>query len=721
MIFRFMEKYRVPILIVVLVGLAGFGVWAFIVESIGGGRSQVDPGEVYVTVERPGGDEVEITREQYFSRLPGGGQLTPQERAGLAVSAVLRERLAEDSGIEVDGDELKRFIKESIGAQIEAANGGKFDEKAYAEFLATRMNMAPERFESTVASDLRLVKYFRELQRVNTINPVQKVVDTAQDLFKRYKLKGVFFDTLTFDERAKLARGENDQLTAEAETRLSDWWKDLTDDEKRRYNRDGAEVTAEVVGFSFKGMDDEALKAAFEKASPVNDSRSLQELTADFTPSDDDKAKLKLRLDRHRDAYGVDAETPLDEAYAAKAERLEIEWKILRLVKSVDIDVKQKVANGEEVDLPAVARANNLTYFKYSTLGLNKLAAEDQSEFPGSWVGGLRGTTPGSFMNLAPAIGPMADNFFVGPADVPGKHASVWRLNEIDLRPIPSLVNAKQPAIEAFEKTEAERLCDDAIAAFEKTMDDFLEAKVADFAKPIRDEAAKKIAERTAGLDPEADKEKIETITKEENDAADALVGVEKDKYVSEAFAHALEQPGDGVVVEEGYFLPMEAMGEKLVDQKTASLEEKARSYLRRGFQTLQDDPQSDRLVEAGAVSDFVDARGYVGVKGRAMLVDKRKPGVEEIMLHPTWVAVAERTIQQKGMQRSRAGVAKSMWDWDALQRSDVFKIEAPLLDKDIAERVKENEERDRALKERARQREEEEKARRAAEAGAAN
>jgi SurA-like protein len=696
MIFRFMEKYRVPILIAVLAGLVFFG----LAVSFGSGGGREDLEETYVTVKAPGGEEITVTRGEYEVRRAALGSnpgTSPEDRAGAAVAASIRQGLAANSGLNVSQDEVEKVIRDTIGEAIEAQNEGKFDRDSYTEFVNRQFRMTPKGFEETLGRDLRLVKYFREVQRVNSVIDPEAVLEATKSAFTRYKMKGVFFDTKAFEAQATLEADENGNLSAEDEKRLATWWSELSDLQKRRYNTKGAVVSAEVVGFTFAGKSDEDLATDFARPHPLADNKTLADITAAYTPSDDDKAKMKLRLDRTREAYGVEADTPLEDAWAAKEERLVREWKILRLIKKLDIDAKVKEQAGEEVDLEALAKANGLNYFKYTNIGLNDLRGEE-SEYPGNYAGFLRNATPNKLVNFSIAIGENQPGFFVGPADEIGKHASVWRLIDKDLSPIPSLLDAKDQAVEAFAKEEALRLRDEAIDAFNERMDSWLEAKpeVAAVAAPARAEAETKIAERTKDLDAEADKDKIASITEEEKAAAEAKIDVEKDKYRREAFEAALADPGPGVVVEEGYFLPAETRGEKIVDQKEGTLEEKARSYLRRGFDSLQDDRRSDRVVEPGTVSDFVDARFYPGVRGRAMLVEKRQPTMEEIQLHPSWLRSAEQGLIAEMMQRSRSGQTKTMWDWSVIKANDSFKIDATKMMEDIEEeetRIRETEE----------------------------
>ena len=164
-------------------------------------------------------------------------------------------------------------------------------------------------------NSMRLTKLMRQIDRVQ--DP-ETSMDEIFDVFKKQhvkiKLKGIFFSSESFEEEIKLPTDENDKLTAKGLETLTAWWKALEDKDRKAFHKGGALLTAQYMGFRFADRTDEELEAAF-KAVNADSGTSLEKLTSDFTPADEDKAKFVFRflvLFSHgsRDAIflGVDAE-----------------------------------------------------------------------------------------------------------------------------------------------------------------------------------------------------------------------------------------------------------------------------------------------------------------------------------------------------------------------------------------------------------------------------
>ncbi len=712
MIFQFMEKYRTPILIAVLFAMAGFGVWVFVVQWVQGpSKDEIKAKEVVASFVVDG-EKHEITRRDlYASGSLGGSTEDLEERQANLLARLIRERLVDAAGIHLSEEEFQEILDKEVRETIAQANDGKFDPQAYIQFCNRVYRRTPSSFEAALREDARLAKLMREIDRAIGLLSSQEIFEQYQKQFQKIKLKGVIFDPATFEAKSKLEKDENGDDSAESLAKLEEYWKSLTDDEKKRFHKGGALLTAEYVGFLFgkdKYKDDAVLDDDFKKVNPISKT-SLEELTQEFEPDDAVLAKLKGRADRHREEYGIDKDADIDEVFEKRKQRFIEEWKILELLKKVHDELVKTSAAGKPIDLAAVAKKNNLSYFKFSKVTLQDLT--NHPDVPGTYPFQLQGLKPGTLLTMRNVVTPETDPFDQGVVDVVGKHGSIWRLVDKDLSPIPVLNAVRDDVAKDFEAKEAEKLRTAAIEGFQKAMDQVLDEKVKDFAATVKADIAKETQEEIQGLDPEKDKARIEEIKKQKDEEAKARIDEEKEKYRGEAFDAALSEASDALVVEEGFFLPYEAVREPVLDKEKVTAEDMARSFLRREFRVLHDQAAADKFIEPGTVSESVKSVAYPGFEGIAKLEAKKVPSDEEIFLRPSLLAQAEFALQRKN---AAAEHKPSMWDYEHLKNGD-FKLVAAELDKEIAQRRederKAEESRKRLEAERKRRLEERQKA----------
>ncbi|MEE9392884.1 MAG: hypothetical protein V3W41_10305 [Planctomycetota bacterium] len=713
MIFRFMEKYRVPILVVLLLGLVGFGVWTFVIGYFrDGGKGKIDWGETWATYE-VGGETHELSREEFAIAMGGRNARSDEEtRAQNALAHHIRLTMLDDSGITVSDDEFEAAFKKMLRDPIEQMNDGKYDESIFIKHSNSSYGMTGEQFQRAMRQDMRMAKMLGEINRVHSVVSVDDIYETYRKVSQSYRLKGVFFNDADYVAAAKLVRDEAGNLDADSDTKITKYWTDLEEAKRKAYNKDGAELTADFIGFRFHGSDrdDEKLSALFEKTD-LRSKTSLKELTKEFEPSDDDLAKLNLRLDRSRANYGfVGDEFDLEKAFEAKKPRLVIEWKILKLMKKLHDQILVSVRAKDEVDLAALALANNLSNYKFSNIKLQKLVKHE--DYPGQYARTLLRLQKNNFLTYTAAVGPKSNAFFTGPVDEVGKHASVWRLLDKNMSPMPKLGDVRDAVAEDYEKARATELRDEAVKAFDDAADAWLEEQLKDELKPIRDEATAAIADRSKDLDAEKDKAEIETITKEENDKAEAKITAEKDKKRNDAFKIVLADT-KALVVQEGFFTTFHTRAELAVDREKGSSEEKARSALRKEFSAILDDFISQTDHELGTVSEWVESRTYPGLKGRAILLEKRQPTVDEMALNPSGFQQAEHYFS---LVRDRQSPRESIWTFENVGNN--FKVDSSKIAASLEEAAEEKRQTDREVKERN---EKKAKARKAAAAAAAN
>ena len=686
MIFQFMEKYRGPIIVIGIVSMFGFGAIVYLSDAIFGSsrrKGEKDPKEVIASFE-VGGEKVEVQNIDYWQTLRDLGIREntddPEAAPAYALASMVRNALVDRAGIVVSDAELAGVIDKQIKEQLAAGAEGAADKKAYTNWCNSLYRATPAQFEAMLREDLRLAKLMREIERISGHVSSNEIAEQYRKLFAKVKIKAVVFDSDAFKEQAKLARLADDSLDPAAEVVLGEYWTGLTEAEKKRYHKGGALLTVELLGFRFsKYATDEELAAEFNRENPISKT-SLAKLTEGFVPNDEVLAKLEGRLGRHRDVYKVAADADIKAEFETRKARLIQEWQIQELIFKLHGEILAKIKDGAEVDFQALADANNLQTNKLTQIPLEKL--RDHEEWPGFYAYSLQQVDKGKILEMRAIVTKDTDAFHEGIVDDVGRHVDIWRMIDKDLSPIPSYPDVKVDLAKDYEVKQAEKLRDEAIAAFQKSMDTFMDEKVKDFAATAKSEAATAIAEETKGLDPTNDKDKIESITKQKNEEADQRIAEEKRKYRGEAFDVAVATPpAGGVIVEEGYFLPQLAKSELVLKKDEASTEELARSFARREMTALHDEVQSDRFVEVGTVTDLVGSTVYRTLKGIAKLVDKKQPTLEEMFLHPDRMTMAEAYLRRKKASDEK----DTVWSFANLKKGD-FKVATDGIDKSIAE-----------------------------------
>ncbi|MCA9321255.1 MAG: hypothetical protein KDB53_11000, partial [Planctomycetes bacterium] len=492
--------------------------------------------------------------------------------------------------------------------------------------------------------------------------------------FQKTKLTGIFFDTEAFAEQAKLERDENGELTAESVRKLQEYFEGLDEATKRRFHTGGAYLDTEYAGVLFgkKAWKDDAVFNDMFNRVDADSGKSFAQLTEEFTPDDAVISKLKNRLDINRDDYGVEEDADLEEIFPTRKDRLVQEWKILKLLKKIHNELILVMDQGEvPIDLQQVAKDNNLSYFHFNRVTVMDL--QKNEDVPGPYPFQLQGVSPGQILNMRSAITPETGPFDNGIVDEPGQHGSIWKLNSKTPNPIPSLVDVRDKVIEDYENKRKEELRDKALEAFEARMDAFLDEKVAEHAATVKSEIETEYQSEIEGLDAETDKDRIAEIRTQKDEEAEERINTEKEKYRAEAFDHAIAEPGEGVVVTQGFFLPEKVKSERPPVAAEATTVEKANSVLRREFRDLLDDPATQKYVDKGTVSEVVTSASFRTMKGIAKVVDKKKPSADEMFLYPNRIAQAEQ-----GVRRSRepkdGEPAPSIWSLENLAKGD-FKV----------------------------------------------
>lgn len=714
--FEFMDKYRVPILAVCAFGLVGFGVWGALVEAFGiGQEGRLDPDEVVASFT-VGDQQHEVSRKD-LGEIPYPRNLQDSEAVYRFKTANLIQRaMIDDLAVSVSDDEVKRGIgwwRESMSQQL----GGKFTKEQYQTYANRGYGSEVSHFEALFRDSMRISKLMRQLDRAADVDvSMDEIYDEYRKLYAKIKLKGVFFSTESFDDAVKLDEDDNGNLTAKSRETLDAWWKALEEKERKAFHKGGALLTTEYMGFRFADRTDEELEAAF-KAVNADSGTSLEKLTEAFTPSDVDTAKLIFRFDRFRTEYGLNDEADVDAEYTKREARLVIEWKIWKLLKKIHTDVTKDIADGKKVDFDAVAKANNLSVQRFSKESLENLRGHE--EVGGNWAVQLPATKKGTVLNWMVGVGPQSPAHATGPVDETGRFVGIWLLEDVLTDPEPSLDDVLADARESYVTTRGEELRDEAFDAFEGKLDAWLDNKVKDFAKTAGEEAATAIKEETAELDLLKDKDEIERVTKARNDEADARIDEEKGKYRGEAFDAVLPDAGPhAMIVEEGFFLPIDATGELGPDvEKKGNIEEKARHAVRREFRSLQDNVANDIFIDIGTVSKPLVCNSFKSLKGIGKLIAKKEPTVEDMFIRPSHLRNAEQGAMRR-VQAASGAAPQTIWDYAAM-KSGPFKLQADEIDKQIADEKERIRQRDLKLAERARRRQAKkaEKAKEAADA----
>ena len=693
--FEWMDKYRLPVIVVVFIALCLFGVVTFATQYFRDNGGQYDEDDVMATFSIDG-EEVEVTHGDYtqYRRTYGmPGSDDPAQNQAVLISYILRDHMLEKSGVRVSDAELE----EAIDRTIKERPDGKIDEKEYTK-LVNGMRLTVDQFEKQFRHDLALQKMMRGVDRVANDITTQEIWEQYEKQFRKIKVKGVFWDKSSFEDSTKLARKpaepnpENPdeekpgELTQAAFDQLKMYWSGLDDTAKQRYST-GPVLSSEAIGFRFLDKTDEEIAQQFERVDPVSKT-SLEKLTADYAPTDDDTAKMKIRLERARNVYGLKPADDVEKVFEARKDRMVQEWKIWKLVKDLHVKIMDDVKEKKDVDLKAIATANNLTHFKWTNTKLQDMVTHE--EYPGLYAHQLRIKENGEVLDWQTRIGPGQAPFGTGPVDELGKHVSIWQLIDKNLRPVPALLDVTERVTEDYEREKLDEKLDEAVKGFEGKMDTWLDTKVKEFADKVKADTEAEIAQeiKDRGLDAEQNKDEIEKLREVKNTTAESKIDEEKDKYRTEAFEQALADPGAGLVVEEGYFVPSKIAGERGPERDSEDTEAKSRSSLRREFRTLHDQAAADTYVDVGTVSEVVSSTYYPGLRGMAMLVDKKAPTVQEMYLNPQEMQVAASGLMQKQYERSRESVTSGPWSWDSLQSR--FKLESKFLEERITERREE-------------------------------
>ncbi len=695
--FEFMDKYRVPILAVCAFALVGFGVWTAILGAVDPGpEGRKDPEEVMATFN-VGDNEHSVTRQNLYEAYVGSNS-DSSAVYGAKLSQLIRQAMVEDLSVSVSEEEVRRGLG-SYKERLKSANDGKFDKDLYTKIINRKYHCQISEFESMFQNSMRLTKLMRQIDRVqDPETSMDEIFGVFKKQYVKIKLKGIFFSSESFEEEIKLPTDENDKLTAKGLETLTAWWKALEDKDRKAFHKGGALLTAQYMGFRFADRTDEELEAAF-KAVNADSGTSLEKLTSDFTPADEDKAKFVFRFDRHRTLYGLDDESDVDAEYAKREGRLTIEWKIWKLVKKLHDQVSKDLADKKAVDIAVLAKANNLSVHHFTKEALEDLRTHE--EVGGNWALQLPRTKKGQVLKWATPVGPQSPSFATGPVDEVGKYVGIWMLNDIVTDPEPKLSDVLAEARESYLTKRADELRDAAFDVFEKKYDAILDKKVAAFAKTANEEAEAAIKEETADLDLLNDKDEVERIKKAKMDEAEARIKEEKGKYRSDAFDTVLADAGPhATVVEEGFFSPSAAQVETgPADDKKGMVERRARHAIRREFRSeLHDNHYSKTFIDVGTVSKPLVCQSQTTLKGMAKLVGKKYPIVQDMLLHPRNLGTAE----DAAWQAKNKPATSSLWDLAAL-KSGSFGIKAEKIDKKIAEDEARVRERTQKLAERKR------------------
>ena len=290
--FEFMDKYRVPILVVCALGLVGFGVWSAVLDSLDDGpEGREDPEEIMATFS-VGDHEHTVTRQNLRETFVGSDSDSTAQ-FGAKLSKLVRQAMADDLAVSVSEDEVRRGLG-SFKERLKAANDGKFERDLYTKIVNRNYRCQVSEFEAMFQNSMRLTKLMRQIDRVkDQESSMDEIFEAYKKQYVKIKLKGIFFSSESFADQIKLSTDDKDNLTAEGLNTLTTWWGGLEDKDRKAFHKGGALLTAEYMGFRFADRTDEELEAAF-KAVGAESKTSLEKLTADFTPTDDDKAHRHL-------------------------------------------------------------------------------------------------------------------------------------------------------------------------------------------------------------------------------------------------------------------------------------------------------------------------------------------------------------------------------------------------------------------------------------------
>lgn len=699
MIFRFMEKHRMGILLVILVTMMGFGFWSFLADGLGGqGEEDVEAGKVMATFDLFG-EKVEVPKEGLERVGLGATSISSMssDEAELRLAMFVRESLLEsDEAFPVSDATLDRMIEEHLITPAKRENNGVFGPKEMGQ-LAAAYRMTVPQFKEQLRQDLQKAMTLRELERAGRMPTMQEVFERYKKDYTLLKLKGIFWDAERYAEANKLARDKDGNLTAESEAELKKHWDEMDDDKKREFNKKHSLISTEFLGFDFTQFEnDDAVTQAFIKVDPKS-KKSLKDLTADISMSETDVNKFKIRLERNRSQYGLAADDDIEKVFEDRKKRWTQEFKVLKLVKKLHDELMQQAKKGETPEYAKLAEANNLTYFKWTDRHILDLR-DPEIAFQSVALFGLNSTAlpVGSIWEYRASVGPEAPWFFRGPLDQPGRFCASYRLLARDLKPIPKFEGeVKDAVLEAFEKGRAEAKRDEAYDSFQAKMDAITEEKAKDEIAKIKADSEMEIAQAIEGLDPEKDEEKISSITDEKNEDADALIEAEKEKFRDEAFKKVLAENSDlGLVVEEGYFEPFFATREMKHPYKVSS-DARARSSLRMEFTSLHDKVWVDEIHEIGKVSPLVESRNYPGLKGIAMIVDKKEPTFEDMMMRPVRMRFAEMSARRSRLMEL---AEQSMWGKENMKLAN-FNLDSSVLDAQIVKNETQSEDEDEGIR----------------------
>ena len=679
--FELMHRYRMPILLTCLLTLFGFGVWAALADWFGlGARAGEDRNKVVASYEL-GGKKYDVTMAEFYGAVGDRGIADMEKSAPVILASIIRQKMVELVDAFVSPQEAKDALTDQIVDPLKERNDGKFDQAQYAQYVNIGYRMTVQDYERELQRSMGEVKVAREIDRAADDMTTAKIFEQYKKQFPKLKLKGVFFSSAVYETAAKLATEKvdgKDVLTAEAKTKLEEWWKKLDDGKKRTFAKGGPLLSADAIGFRFSGRTDAEFDQEFNRENVVSKT-SLAKLTEAYAPTNDDLTKLKMRFTRYRDAYGVTADADVEKLFEEHKNRLIQEWKVLKLLKKIHDDIAAALAAKTEPNLKELADKSNLAFFSVVNMKLDELVKHP--DYPGFWANQLSMLNAGDLLTIPAPVTPDSHAFETAIVDEVGKHGSIWRLTGKDPNPPVVLIDVMDEAKKRYEEDEAKALRDAAFKAFEDKMDAWLNEKVKTVADAAKAEAQTAIAEETKGLDPEKDKAKIEAIKTQKDAEANVKISTEKAKFRSEAFEEACKDPAVAtLVVEEGFFKPQSAMLESIVDKDAGSLEQKARSSLRRDFRTLQDNAFTDTYVETGTVSAAVESPTYPGLKGMAKLVEKKAATIQDMFANPREMQQAEYQVLNKSRQAMQQGGGG--WTLESLKK--YMKLECAWIDEQI-------------------------------------
>lgn len=701
-IFDWMDRYKVPILFVILIGMAFFGVIGFLLDLFRGESEQEKRMKEIVTSYEIGGETYEVTRADIR-----GYDIKDSKDAEALIGELIRKKLTDRVDPYVSEAEFQDALDE-VKEFIRTANEGKFDAEVYTRFCNT-YRMTPQQFEQQLREDMKVVKLMRELDRASGRVSSAEMIEQQQKENQKIKLTGIFWDPSRYGE--KLARDDDEKLTAEAKAKVVEYFNGLGDDKKRNFHTGGAIVSVDYMGFDFQSYEADAdLEAAF-KAVGEGATDSLENLTADITLSEDDVAKMKLRYERSRREYGDDGESELDVEFEKRKPRLTIEWKILNHIKKVHDELVAMEKAGEVPDFAAVAKANNLIHGTWTDTKVQDIVSGDL--FPGVYAYQLQSAKENTVFNWNTGVGQNTSSLFRGPVDEVAKHASIFRLLNKDLRPVANIEeeDVLERVAKDLESSTATVELEADVEAFEDKMNEFLEniEEVKTARKDAREQADKDLAEAIKDLDAEKDADEIAELKMTFDDQVESEVDSAREEHRSAAFDALMNDlPGKAFVVTEGFFDSRMSVRESDVDGDDFTGEQIARHLLRKRFNELHDQPFAEKFVDVGTVSEVKDlVRQRRGWRGIAKLVEKKSPTLEEIFSRPIQLRQAEQRVL---MAANPGGAIKSMWDWDSMKESG-FNIDTAKIESAIREEVDRKATDEQRLEEIKRQREAKKKA----------